>query len=80
MPILYLFYFIPQNHRYFLIGKKSENNMVNSSNKDAYDEVFVSLEKHNKWFENSIPLIASENIPSPAVREAIISDFGNRYA
>jgi len=52
----------------------------NSSNKDAYNEVFSSLEKHNKWFENSIPLIASENIPSPAVREAIISDFGNRYA
>ena len=52
----------------------------NSSNKDAYDEVFSSLEKHNKWFENSIPLIASENVPSPAVREAIISDFGNRYA
>jgi len=44
--------------------------MANSSNKDAYDEVFASLEKHNKWFENSIPLIASENIPSPAVREA----------
>jgi len=54
--------------------------MANSSNKDAYDKVFASLEKHNKWFENSIPLIASENIPSPAVREAIISDFGNRYA
>ncbi len=52
----------------------------NSPNKDAYDDVFTSLEKHNKWFENSIPLIASENIPSPAVREAIISDFGNRYA
>ncbi len=52
----------------------------NSSNREAYDEVFSSLEKHNKWFENSIPLIASENIPSPAVREAIISDFGNRYA
>jgi len=56
------------------------NRMANSSNKDAYDEVFASLEKHNKWFENSIPLIASENIPSPAVREAIISDFGNSYA
>ena len=54
--------------------------MTDSPNKDAYDEVFTSLEKHNKWFENSIPLIASENIPSPAVREAIISDFGNRYA
>jgi len=38
------------------------------------------LKDHNQWFENSIPLIASENIPSPAVREAIISDFGNRYA
>ena len=54
--------------------------MVDNSNKAAYDEVFESLEKHNKWFENSVPLIASENIPSPAVREAIISDFGNRYA
>ena len=54
--------------------------MANTSNKDAYDEVFENLQKHNKWFENSIPLIASENVPSPAVREAIISDFGNRYA
>ncbi|OLE71027.1 serine hydroxymethyltransferase, partial [archaeon 13_1_20CM_2_51_12] len=32
------------------------------------------------WFASSLPLIASENIPSPAVREAILSDFGNRYA
>ena len=54
--------------------------MTDTSNKDAYDEVFENLQKHNKWFENSIPLIASENVPSPAVREAIISDFGNRYA
>ena len=54
--------------------------MGGSTNKDAYDEIFSSLEKHNQWFENSIPLIASENVPSPAVREAIISDFGNRYA
>ena len=38
------------------------------------------LKDHHKWFENSIPLIASENVPSPAVREAIVSDFGNRYA
>ena len=54
--------------------------MADPANKDSYDKIFSSLEKHNKWFENSIPLIASENIPSPAVREAIISDFGNRYA
>ena len=38
------------------------------------------LEQHHNWFSNSLPLIASENIPSPAVREAVLSDFGNRYA
>lgn len=54
--------------------------MVKSANKKSYDKIFSKLKEHHKWFENSIPLIASENIPSPAVREAIISDFGNRYA
>ena len=54
--------------------------MVGSSYKNSYKKIFSMLKDHNKWFENSIPLIASENIPSPAVREAIISDFGNRYA
>ena len=53
---------------------------MSDSNKESYDKVFSSLEKHHEWFENSIPLIASENIPSPAVREAVMSDFGNRYA
>jgi len=54
--------------------------MTKSANKEAYNNIFSKLKEHNKWFEDSIPLIASENIPSPAVREAIISDFGNRYA
>ena len=54
--------------------------MTKSSNRKSYDSVFSKLKDHNKWFENLIPLIASENVPSPAVREAIISDFGNRYA
>ena len=54
--------------------------MTKSSNKNSYNRVFSILKDHHKWFENSIPLIASENVPSPAVREAIISDFGNRYA
>jgi len=54
--------------------------MTDLSNKEAYERIFASLEKHNQWFNDSIPLIASENVPSPAVREAIISDFGNRYA
>ena len=47
---------------------------------EAYEKVFQALEAHQNWFANSIPLIASENVPSPAVREAIVSDFGNRYA
>ena len=46
----------------------------------SYNKVFELLETHQKWFASSLPLIASENIPSPAVREAILSDFGNRYA
>jgi len=54
--------------------------MTDSSNKEAYERIFASLEKHNQWFNDSIPLIASENVPSSAVREAIISDFGYRYA
>ena len=54
--------------------------VVSAQNKNSYKKVFDMLKDHHKWFENSIPLIASENVPSPAVREAIISDFGNRYA
>ena len=46
----------------------------------SYDQVFQLLQEHHHWFANSLPLIASENIPSPAVREAVLSDFGNRYA
>ena len=47
---------------------------------EMYKKIFENLESHHKWFSESLPLIASENIPSPAVREALISDFGNRYA
>lgn len=54
--------------------------MTVESARASYDRIFQALETHQKWFANSIPLIASENVPSPAVREAIISDFGNRYA
>ncbi len=54
--------------------------MAKASNQDSYKKILTSLQTHNKWFENSIPLIASENVPSPAVKEALLSDFGNRYA
>jgi len=36
--------------------------------------------KHNSWFKDSIPLIASENVMSPAAREVMNSDLHNRYA
>jgi len=36
--------------------------------------------EHHDWFKNSIPLIASENITSPAVDEACCCDFSHRYA
>lgn len=45
-----------------------------------YNNIFNLLMEHHKWFQGCIPLIASENIPSPAVREALATDFGNRYA
>ena len=46
----------------------------------AYENILKCLEAHHEMMKNAIPLIASENIPSPAVREALASDFGNRYA
>lgn len=48
--------------------------------REYYERVFELLGEHHRWFSQSIPLIASENVPSPAVREALMSDFGNRYA
>lgn len=54
--------------------------MSSSAAKASYDKVLRLLRDHHEWFNRSIPLIASENIPSPAVREAVMSDFGNRYA
>ncbi|MCJ7635598.1 serine hydroxymethyltransferase, partial [Candidatus Bathyarchaeota archaeon] len=47
---------------------------------ESYREILSLLEQHHKLFQSSIPLIASENVPSPAVREALATDFGNRYA
>lgn len=47
---------------------------------DDYNHVFDLLQQHHKWFQECIPLIASENVPSPAVRETLTTDFGNRYA
>jgi len=50
------------------------------SARESYAKTFELLKQHHRWFQEAIPLIASENVPSPAVREALTSDFGNRYA
>ncbi len=50
------------------------------SGREYYDKIFGFLQRHHEWFREAIPLIASENVPSPAVREALTTDFGNRYA
>ncbi len=38
------------------------------------------LKDHHEYWSNAIPLIASENLTTPAVREAAISDLAHRYA
>jgi len=48
--------------------------------REYYDRTFGLLRRHHRWFREAVPLIASENVPSPAVREALVTDFGNRYA
>jgi glycine hydroxymethyltransferase len=39
-----------------------------------------ATKEHHKWMKNSINLIASENITSLGVREALASDLSHRYA
>lgn len=64
----------------FKLGAVGLNPVAHASNRRAYNRIFSNLKKHHEWFRHAIPLIASENVPSPAVREAVVSDFGNRYA
>ncbi len=46
-----------------------------------YAQTFRELtHKHNQWFKDSIPLIASENLMSPLAREVHNSDLMHRYA
>jgi glycine hydroxymethyltransferase len=48
--------------------------------KEAFDHTLDLLRKHHDWMKSTINLIASENVTSPAVREAMICDFQHRYA
>ncbi|MDR3223166.1 MAG: serine hydroxymethyltransferase [Methanobrevibacter sp.] len=39
-----------------------------------------AMKDHNQWMKDSINLIASENITSSQVKEALVSDLSHRYA
>lgn len=56
--------------------------MLNKSDEFLEDALFIRelAIKHNKFFEESIPLIASENIMSPMAMEMLLTDLGFRYA
>src|SRR5438094_6574286 len=47
--------------------------------KDA-QSVVHEVEAHHEWFDQSIPMIASENLISPMARRLLASDFHDRYA
>lgn len=48
--------------------------------KDLVQSIRDLTREHNRWFKESIPLIASENVMSPLAREVMNSDLHNRYA
>ncbi len=51
-----------------------------SKNQNYVQEIRDIMKEHNQWMENSMNLIASENITSSAVKEAMVSDLSHRYA
>jgi glycine hydroxymethyltransferase len=45
-----------------------------------YKKITNLVKQHEKWFSESLPLVASENVASRGVREVLSSDLGQRYA
>ena len=50
------------------------------SNLEKAQEIKNLTKEHHKWMKNSLNMIASENITSRAVREAVATDLSHRYA
>jgi glycine hydroxymethyltransferase len=48
--------------------------------KKQYDKIVSLVKQHEKWFSESLPLVASENVASRGVRNVLSSDLGHRYA
>jgi glycine hydroxymethyltransferase len=45
-----------------------------------YKNIVSLVKQHEKWFSESLPLVASENVASRGVKEVLSSDLGQRYA
>lgn len=45
-----------------------------------FESVISKIQSHEKWFSESLPMIASENLSSEPVRRVLSSDLGHRYA
>ncbi len=54
--------------------------MTRTPNAERVGTLFENIEKHHEFYRSSIPLIASENVTSSAVRRCYTSDLGHRYA
>ena len=54
--------------------------MVNEEAKNLFEKFKQAVKDHHNFFRESIPLIASENVTSMAVRRFYLTDFGCRYA
>jgi len=50
------------------------------SNRETVQSLRDITRRHNKWFSDSLPMIASENLLSPLAWEVMTSDLHNRYA
>jgi glycine hydroxymethyltransferase len=50
------------------------------SYKSEFKSVIAKIRSHEKWFSESLPMVASENLASEPVRSVLSSDLGHRYA
>ena len=48
--------------------------------KSQHSNLISLVRQHEKWFSESLPLVASENVASRMVRDVLSSDLGHRYA
>jgi glycine hydroxymethyltransferase len=45
-----------------------------------FKSVINKVRSHERWFSESLPMIASENVTSQPIRDVLSSDLGHRYA